>query len=423
MRVIVIGGGIGGLALACGLHRQGIDAEVFERDTDLAQTGGYHLQLHPRALGALRRLLEPHVLEQLYASSASGRADAGVAMRDYRGRLLTRGRVEVDAEQSLNVDRVTLRVLLGRAAAPALELGKTYIGCELNIDGTVEAQFSDGSRSRADLLVGADGVGSRVTEALAGKPTSTPVGLIGIGGFTPVEALPPSAADYLGTHSTFAVGPWGTGLYIGYHDPQGDALITTQLDEPPATRAPTYIWGAMVTESDRTRELMALHGDELRDATSVSFRRRGWSARLTTVIEHARTQGLAAFRLHAAADSSALAPWAASRITALGDAVHAVPPTGGQGAATAIIDADVLCRELIAVERGEKAMTMAVNDFHTQMRTYAGVALTESLRPVSWIRSTANPIGATTLKTVLPVVTSLSAVHRAVKSPISLFRR
>jgi len=411
MRVIVVGAGIGGLALACGLQRNGIDVEVYERDTNLAHTGGYHLHLNQRALCALRRLLESHVVEQLYASSASGRADESFAMRDYRGRLFKLGRSDT-AEQSLNVDRATLRLLLGRSAASAVQLGKTYVGCELGADGTVEARFSDGSHSRGDLLVGADGVASRVAQALAGKPTSAPVGLIGIGGLTPADGLSPSAASLLGSHSTFALGPWGTGLYIGYHDPYGDAVIKTQLVEPPATRAATYIWGAMVAESDEACELMELKGDDLREATGALFQRRGWSRRLLTVIEHAQTEGLAAFRLYAAVDSAELAPWPASRVTALGDAVHAVPPTGGQGAATAIIDADILCHELLAAVRGDKAVTMAINDFYSQMRTYAGIALVESLRPVSWIRSTNNPVGATILRTVLPVVTPFAAAQR-----------
>lgn len=423
MQVMVIGAGIGGLALACGLQRHGIDVEVVERDTDLARTGGYHLHLHAPALSALRRLLDPDVLEQLYAVSAGGRADDGVVVRDHRGRLLTRGRAAVTADQSLNVDRVTLRTLLGRSVASAVQLGRSYVGCELGSDGTVEARFSDGSRSRADVLVGADGVGSRVAEALAGRPTSAPVGLIGVGGFTPVDALSSSAAGFLGAHSTFAVGPRGTGLYIGYHDPRGEALITTPLDQPPATQTATYIWGAMIAESDRTRELLALGGADLGRATSQWMRGAGWSTRLITVIEHARTQGLAAFRLHAAIDPAQLAPWPAGRITALGDAVHAVPPTGGQGAATAILDADLLCRELCAALRGEKAVNVAVNDFHHQMRSYARVAVTESLRPVSRILATATPVGATLLRVALPVAGGLSAARYGAKDAAAKLRR
>lgn len=164
-------------------------------------------------------------------------------------------------------------------------------------------------------------------------------------------------------------------------DPQGDAVLTTRLDSPPATRRATYIWGAMVAESATTRGLTALRGESLRDATGALLRQNNWSDRMVTVIDHARTEGLAAFRLHAAVDPARLAPWPAGRITALGDSVHAVPPTGGQGAATAIMDADVLCGELAAAARGEKAITMAVNDFQVRMRAYGVVAVRESLRP------------------------------------------
>ena len=57
MRVLIAGGGIGGLALAQGLVGRGIDVVVVEPDVDLERTGGYKLHLGPKAVEALATLL------------------------------------------------------------------------------------------------------------------------------------------------------------------------------------------------------------------------------------------------------------------------------------------------------------------------------------------------------------------------------
>lgn len=87
-----------------------------------------------------------------------------------------------------------------------------------------------------------------------------------------------------------------------------------------------------------------------------------------------------------------------------------MPPTGGQGAATAIRDAALLAERLDAVTLGQATIRTAVHDYEQHMRRYAQVAVRESLQPVRWIHATATPIGATLTRTVLP---SLSAVRAA----------
>ena len=69
MRVLIAGGGIGGLALAQGLARSGVDVTVVERDSGLDATGGYKLHLDPGALAALATMLPPALLDALRAAS------------------------------------------------------------------------------------------------------------------------------------------------------------------------------------------------------------------------------------------------------------------------------------------------------------------------------------------------------------------
>jgi 2-polyprenyl-6-methoxyphenol hydroxylase-like FAD-dependent oxidoreductase len=58
-------------------------------------------------------------------------------------------------------------------------------------------------------------------------------------------------------------------------------------------------------------------------------------------------------------------------VTVLGDAIHAMPPTAGAGANSAILDADTLRRQLIAADRGEVTIPAAVGRYEEEMRRYA----------------------------------------------------
>nr|WP_282099612.1 FAD-dependent monooxygenase [Arthrobacter sp. E3] len=131
------------------------------------------------------------------------------------------------------------------------------------------------------------------------------------------------------------------------------------------------------------------------------------------MLTRSNTDSVSAFKFNAA-DPEDLAPWKSSRVTAIGDAVHAMPPTGGQGAATAIIDADVLTERLHAAERGEATLVVAVHDSENDLRTRAAPVVRESLQPVDWIRATASPTGAFLLRTLTPLfAVGSAAAHTA----------
>jgi 2-polyprenyl-6-methoxyphenol hydroxylase-like FAD-dependent oxidoreductase len=88
------------------------------------------------------------------------------------------------------------------------------------------------------------------------------------------------------------------------------------------------------------------------------------------------------FGFHAADPDTDLTPWPSGPVTALGDAVHAMPPTGGRAAATAVRDADLLVRELT----GGGPPVAAVHAYERAMPAYAVDAVRESLGPLRWMR-------------------------------------
>jgi len=422
-RVIIAGGGLGGLALAAGLRRHGVDVAVFERDTDLSATGGYHIHLDAAATAALADLLEPVMFEKLLASAATARLQGGDVVRDMRGNLLAEVHTP-GGDEGVNIDRITLRLLLAEAAGDAVVLGTVVTGFARRDDGTVTVTLDNGETHGCDLLVGAEGTHSVIATTLAGRPTNRPTGLLGIGGSTAADVLPPGVRTLLAQRSGLAVGPSGTGLYIGYHDPVGQAAVDSPRLAAPATTTPTYIWGAVLSESGETEVLRRLAGARLRDATVAFLGHKGWSDRMLAVVTASDPGTLAAFRFSAGSPvADELAPWPAGCVTALGDAVHAMPPTAGMGAATAIADAAALVGQVAAVRVGRATIPAAVHGFEQGMRRRGAAAIAASLRPVGWIHGSNTPVGAFVARVALPAVAGFAGVARVVRRRGAATRR
>lgn len=380
MRVIIVGGGIGGLALANGLVRGGHDTVVVERDRDLRATPGYHITLRTRAQRALAELLPERGIERLRASASDGARRGADALFDDQG--VERGALEVDPDVGIDVDRVTLRLLLAETVDHVLLRGRVGVAATLDRDGA-SVELDDGSTLHGDLVVAADGVGSPIAATLAGGPTSAPTGLVGVSGRTLAAALDPGERDRLGTRSSLAIGSEATALYVGYHDPVGHAVVDEPASSVSETREATYIWGAMLAEDGRGAALRGLRGAALRDATVGALRDAGWGEAPLRALLATDVESVAAFRFHAAAsDASALAPWTTGRIAAIGDAVHATPPTAGMGAGIAIEDAADLARALSA--DGD----VALDEFDARMRERGAAAIRRAMVGVDMILGT-----------------------------------
>ncbi|MEU8896178.1 FAD-dependent monooxygenase [Nocardia sp. NPDC048505] len=409
MRVVVVGGGIGGLALGSGLRRAGYEVAVFDRDTDVAATGGYHITLDARALAALDRLVAPELVRRLLASGSALRLRDRDMLWDYRGRTLGYG-PDLSESASIDIDRITLRTLLAEAVGADLHLGRTVSAVGADEHGMPRVVFADGAPETADLVVGADGTHSIVARHLGAGPTSRPTGLIGFSGRTRRTELSIAEQRRLGTRSTMGIGPRGAALYVGFLDPVGNAALGAPELSMSITTGPTYIWGAMFPESARTDTLRALRGDALRTALLEAFRARDWAAHTLEVIARADPAGVGAFRFNAASTRAAdLAPWPAGRITALGDAVHATPPTAGMGAGAAIQDAADL---LAALETGTTLAELdagatlidAVARYETKLRERGGEVLTAAMKTVRLIRATDTTLGAAATAALTPVL-------------------
>ncbi|MFI9557528.1 FAD-dependent oxidoreductase [Nonomuraea endophytica] len=174
-----------------------------------------------------------------------------------------------------------------------------------------------------------------------------------------------------------AFGPGGAGLFLSLHDPASGSVIY------PAACAEV----APISE-------------------------HGWSAPVRALVRAADPATAAFFGFHTADADADLTPWPVGVVTALGDAVHAMPPTGGVAAATAIRDADVLAHELIQVRDGMSTIPLAVHRFQTRMAGYAPAAVRISMQPLCWINRLATPLGTQAARLALPALASAARLGR-----------
>ncbi|GLZ55895.1 NAD(P)/FAD-dependent oxidoreductase [Actinomycetospora sp. NBRC 106378] len=409
MRVTVIGAGIGGLALAQALHRADIDVVVHDRDAHVGATGGYRLALDRPACEMLRRHLGPAHYQALLGSSAPPSASRTLTLADHRLRPLAEQTFD-PADEALFIGRVPLRTLLAEGLGDRVRFASTYRDHEVRSDGRVVTHFDDGTTEVSDVLVGADGVRSRVAATLAGRPTSTPCDYGCIAARIPLTAevrrrLPAMLADGPG----LAQGPGGLGLFLTAHDPAAGATVdpATCREVAAITEAPALVWGLIGPEA-----VLRPGGTALAAGALVAHARhvlRGWSPALLDLVAATDVDTAAYFGYHTCDPDGDLTPWPAGPVTALGDAVHAMPPTGGGSAATAIRDAGHLADELVAARDGTTTIPLATLRFQQTMAGYAPSRVRDALGLLRSMQRLSHPVASGVARVGLPAV---AAWHR-----------
>jgi 2-polyprenyl-6-methoxyphenol hydroxylase-like FAD-dependent oxidoreductase len=162
-KVLIVGGGLGGVAAAAALQRVGIEAHVYEQSSGLREIGA-GLSVWPNATRVLNEL---GLLEAARARSGEIKR---LEVRDPRGRIMSAvtapGQMPAPA---LCIHRADLLSLLaGLVPAALLHAGKRFSSMEETPRGVV-ARFADGTAAEGDVLIGADGLFSAVRSSLFGK--------------------------------------------------------------------------------------------------------------------------------------------------------------------------------------------------------------------------------------------------------------
>lgn len=391
LRVLVIGGGVGGLCLAQGLRQAGVgNVTVYERDASpRGRMQGYRLRISPEGERALRECL-PRAAQDLLTATSNARHELGLAAFDERLNPQPAPTFDDprgdDPDKIDAVDRVTLRHVLLAGLDDVVHFGKRFVRYELT-GGEVVAHFADGTSAAGDVLVAADGAHSTVREqARPGDDRIRDMGVRAILSRTPrskaIEAgLPETLRDRF-------VNVTGTdGLRL--------ALMPMVFRTPPA-RAAAQLWPGLETGDgdDYYMSVFSVHRDVLGLSDEVFFAMTGeqlrrlvldrtadWHPDLDGVFAHSEPAETYPLALRVTVP---VEPWEPGPVIPLGDAVHLMPPTGGVGANTALRDASGLSRALASVDRGERSLVDAVTDYQTDMVRYATAAVQMSLKIARW---------------------------------------
>lgn len=395
MKVIIIGAGTGGMCLAHGLRRGGIDVAVHERDrTRSSGLHGYRVGISPNGARALKACLDPELFATFVATTAAPYDT--LAMLTERYRPLTRisfddlphtGDGPEDGEH--NVSRMTLRQVLFTGMEDVITFDHRFTRYTQHDDGRVTAHFDDGADDTGDLLVGADGASSRVRRQYLPHATHTETGLVAIGGKTLLtdrsEAMLPEIVRN------------GLGMYF---DRRGQFGITHTMRMPwsedgapregvgaserelvsrwPGLRfdnTTDYVsWAITTSRTIAPRDILERTGPDL--VALAGELSEGWDPRWLDLIATSDPGAAVALGIRTADPVPA---WTPSTVTMVGDAVHTMTPGRGAGANTALRDARELRDRLVRVRDGELSLLEAVGEYEDLMRRYSSLAVRESL--------------------------------------------
>jgi salicylate hydroxylase len=313
-KVVVVGGGIGGLVTTLALLKRGMDVDVYEQAAQLGEVGA-GIQISPNgtrvllALGledALRRIAVNPLRKEI-RHWRTGKTwnwyNLGAASDQRYGAphvLLHRGDLHgmlVDAVRRLKTD--------------AIRLGKRCVDI-IQGDEHVDVQFATGKTVRAAYVIGADGIHSKIRERLFGPSRPEFTGCVAWRAVVPMQRLPPGAATMV---STNWLGPRG---HVLHYPIRGGELLNLL---------------AIVERDDWRIESWTVEGTT--DELASDF--PGWHPDVQAIIRNIETPFKWALMVR-----GPMPGWSQGRVTLLGDACHPTLPFLGQGGVMAIEDAYVI---------------------------------------------------------------------------------
>ena len=415
--VLIIGGGIGGLTLAQGLMQAGVSAAVYERDRTLTdRLQGYRVHISPTGSRALYECLPPHLFEIFDRTCGAPNAAVRFFTEQMRVLLAFHGDLVADADPVAchrAASRITLRQLL-LAGLENVHLGKTFARYDQR-DGRIIAHFEDGTSAEGDILVAADGGGSRVRRQFLPHAQRVDTGVVGIAGKIFLDTARDRIARPLLDGISLVAARGGFGLFIALQEMTGGPIDGIGGNEPAPAGAESLYENTrsyLVWALSAKREKFGLREAEWTDGAALAAAAEramaGWSRAFRDLVGLADPTTISCLPIRT---SVPVAPWRTERITLLGDAIHSMTPYRGIGANVAIKDAARLRRALVAARLGERDLLDAIRDYETDMRDYGFRAVRNSLKAMQQTISDSR-LGLTFSRLSMRAVDALPPVKR-----------
>ncbi|KAJ5904114.1 hypothetical protein N7504_006497 [Penicillium tannophilum] len=372
--VLIIGAGLGGICLAQALKKNNIPFKLFEQDERHSlRTQGYRLRISEHGANALKESLTPDIFT-LFQKTCATTAGFGVRVKP-DGTPIPFGLNGLPgpppgtlSDEAYTVDRATFREALLTGIEEYTFFGKGFDYYELSDDG-VMAYFRDGSVVEGSLLVGADGVHSRVRRQYIPKFPGVDTGMRIVFGKTPItdeflDSVPESYRDGMSLASDPDDKIQPTLMWEAIRFP----CTVEKIDLP----SPYMYWVLVFHRSrlpsdEKGRIGSSQAADLARELT------KSWMPSVRSVIDF-QDESQSSIRSLLSAEIEIGAWKSSARVTLLGDAVHVMPPTGARGANTALRDAADLARRIANVGV-EKVDEEVIGEYEDYLRAFAKMAI------------------------------------------------
>ena len=321
-RVLIAGGGLGGLTAALAALKAGCDVEVYEQAPALKEVGA-GIQLGANGTHVFYALGIGEELKTLSCETQGKEIRIWNTGETWKLFDLGKASIERYGYPYFTVYRPDLLSVLEnavrRAKPDAIHLGARVLGFEQDQEG-VSVKLENGASVRGDVLIGADGVHSRIRQGLFGPDKPQFTGIIAWRGIVPMENLPKHMARIIGSNW---VGPGGHVV----HYPLRAGKVMNFVGALERSDWQVESWSARGTNGELTADF------------------KGWHEDVHALIRNIPMPFKWALMVRPPMDR-----WTVGRVSLLGDACHSMVPFLAQGANMAIEDGYILARCLTELD-------------------------------------------------------------------------
>ena len=372
--ILIIGAGLGGLALAQGLVQAGFHVSVFERDlSPTSRAQGYRISIRLLGMAALAALLTPEKMSRLSLAKV---ADVGDGFTCANEKMEPLFKIPAGQEAAVQLLRSELRSLLQEGIH--IEWSKRLCRFEDKGDQVI-AHFEDGSHAAGDLLVGCDGRASTVRELLPSVYGNT---------LGSVPKVMDSTRAILGgqidrTPEWDTLLPLNKAGLVRFVGPSSHSIGVCFSER--ADRSPTIFW--FLSEDMEERGIAWYQFDQglecrkrILDHCKQLVRSEPWHENLKKLIDDTPAEAIMApwlIRTTRFPDSDQFPMVPSGRVTLVGDSAHAMPPDRGLGGNNVLEDARLLSA-LLASSPQPIDWPKLTEEFERQMFARARQAVQES---------------------------------------------
>ena len=323
--VAIIGAGLGGLACAIALRKQGLNVRVYEQAKDFRPVGA-GIGLAPNGFNSLEAI-EPNLVTSI---KSSGCCVSKSTLKNTLGETISSDPINSIFLDKYGHSLVTIwwwnlqQILASLLPPEIIYLDRRFIDFQQNEDG-VEIYFANGKTARADLLIGADGIKSAVRKKLTAEEQLRYLGSFCWRAVVQCDRsfIEPNELVFIQGNQQF--------MYLLNLGDGNISWITREL-------SPEYQLSANAAET-KSRVL-----DEIAD----------WAEPIQAIVQATDAERILEGPI---CDRLPLSSWSKGRVTLLGDAAHPMSPAMGQGANMTFEDAYELANCLSRFSSIEEAFT------------------------------------------------------------------